>query len=103
MPTPAVQVVAINDPFIENDYIAYVSKTLLYFLLRDADSKTECAHSQEDTHTMLVARTCFDCWTASCRYMFKYDSTHGVFKGDIKGGNEGLFINGKKIASYSKM
>lgn len=35
--------------------------------------------------------------------MFKYDSTHGPFKGDIEGGTEGLFINGKKIASYSKM
>ncbi|CAL8463318.1 g2852 [Coccomyxa elongata] len=55
---PNVEVVAINDPFIENDYIAY---------------------------------------------MFKYDSTHGPFKGDIQGGTEGLFINGKKIASYSKM
>ncbi len=39
----------------------------------------------------------------SCRYMFKYDSTHGVFKGDVVGSSEGLFINGKKIASYSKM
>ncbi|EIE18175.1 glyceraldehyde-3-phosphate dehydrogenase, type I [Coccomyxa subellipsoidea C-169] len=55
---PNVEVVAINDPFIENDYIAY---------------------------------------------MFKYDSTHGVFKGDVVGSSEGLFINGKKIASYSKM
>ncbi|KAK9917737.1 hypothetical protein WJX75_007639 [Coccomyxa subellipsoidea] len=55
---PNVEVVAINDPFIENDYIAY---------------------------------------------MFKYDSTHGVFKGEVHGSSEGLFIDGKKIASYSKM
>ena len=37
------------------------------------------------------------------RYMFKYDSTHGKYHGDVVGGSEGLFINGKKIASYSKM
>jgi hypothetical protein len=35
--------------------------------------------------------------------MFKYDSTHGKYHGDVVGGSEGLFINGKKIASYSKM
>lgn len=38
-----------------------------------------------------------------CRYMFKYDSTHGKYDGDVVGSAEGLFINGKKIASYSKM
>jgi len=37
------------------------------------------------------------------RYMFKYDSTHGKYKGEVVGNDEGLFIDGKKIASYSKM
>ena len=35
--------------------------------------------------------------------MFKYDSTHGKFHGDVQHSAEGLFINGKKIESYSKM
>jgi len=50
---PAVQVVAVNDPFIAVDYAAY---------------------------------------------MFKYDSTHGRFKGDVSSDGTNLIINGKKIA-----
>ena len=35
------------------------------------------------------------------RYMFKYDSTHGRYPGEVYGNSEGLFIDGKKIQSYS--
>lgn len=35
------------------------------------------------------------------RYMFKYDSTHGRYPGEVFGNSEGLFIDGKKIHSYS--
>ena len=53
-----VQVVAVNDPFIDLDYMAY---------------------------------------------MFKYDSTHGIYKGDVevKGGK--LVIDGKEITVFSEM
>ncbi|CAK0741051.1 hypothetical protein CVIRNUC_001296 [Coccomyxa viridis] len=51
-----IEVVGINDPFIDNDYTAY---------------------------------------------MFKYDSTHGRYPGEVYGNSEGLFIDGKKIQSYS--
>ena len=40
-------------------------------------------------------------WAATRRYMFKYDSTHGVYKGDVVGSAEGLFIDGNKIHCYS--
>lgn len=59
--------------------------------------------SLADAHAPSLKARIFDHGSALCRYMFKYDSTHGPFKGDIEGGTEGLFINGKKIASYSKM
>jgi len=36
-------------------------------------------------------------------YMFKYDSTHGVFKGDAKAENGLLSINGKKIQIFAEM
>jgi glyceraldehyde 3-phosphate dehydrogenase len=35
-------------------------------------------------------------------YMFKYDSTHGKFKGEIKAEDNCLVVNGKKIAVYSE-
>ena len=35
-------------------------------------------------------------------YMFKYDSTHGRFKGEIKGEDGCLVVNGNKIAVFSE-
>merc|ERR1719188_1069329 len=35
-------------------------------------------------------------------YMFKYDSTHGKFKGEISADGDKLVINGKKIAVYGE-
>ena len=34
-------------------------------------------------------------------YMFKYDSTHGRFKGDVTAENDKLVINGKQISVYA--
>ncbi|KAK3871787.1 hypothetical protein Pcinc_023095 [Petrolisthes cinctipes] len=36
-------------------------------------------------------------------YMFKYDSTHGVFKGEVKAEGGALVVNGKKIAVFNEM
>lgn len=52
-----VEIVAINDPFIETHY---------------------------------------------AEYMLKYDSTHGIFKGDIKVDGNDLIVNGKKIKFYQE-
>lgn len=54
---PAVQVVAVNDPFITIDYASY---------------------------------------------MFKYDSTHGRYKGDVTYNDEGLVIDGKTIKIFNE-
>jgi glyceraldehyde 3-phosphate dehydrogenase len=34
-------------------------------------------------------------------YLFKHDSTHGVFQGDVRAEEHAILINGKKIAAYS--
>jgi len=52
-----VEIVAVNDPFIKDEYMAY---------------------------------------------MFKYDSTHGRFKGEVEG-TDGLTVNGKKIETFACM
>lgn len=36
-------------------------------------------------------------------YMFKYDSTHGRFKGEVKADGEFLVINGMKITVFNEM
>lgn len=51
-----VEVVAINDPFIDNEYLAY---------------------------------------------MFKYDSVHKTWPGDVKSSNSHLILDGKEIATYA--
>ncbi len=53
-----MQLVAINDPFIDGDYMAY---------------------------------------------MFKYDSVHGRFKGEVVGEEGALTIEGHSIKTFSKM
>merc|ERR1712179_90898 len=52
---PDVEVVAVNDPFIDIDYMVY---------------------------------------------MFKYDSTHGPFKGEVSKSGDKLVINGKQITVF---
>jgi glyceraldehyde 3-phosphate dehydrogenase len=39
---------------------------------------------------------------SSQAYMLKYDSTHGLFKGEVKALEDGLEVNGKKVVFYSK-
>ncbi|KAK9820075.1 hypothetical protein WJX72_005828 [[Myrmecia] bisecta] len=36
-------------------------------------------------------------------YMFKYDSVHGRFAGEVSGSEEGLVVNGKLVKSFDKM
>ena len=55
---PEVEVVGINDPFIDIDYM---------------------------------------------KYMLKYDTVHGQFKGEISDADGKLVINGKKITTYGIM
>lgn len=35
-------------------------------------------------------------------YMFKYDSTHGKFKGEVEAKDGFLVVNGKKISVFSE-
>lgn len=35
--------------------------------------------------------------------MFKYDTVHGRFNGTVEGKDDGLYINGKKIAVFQCM
>lgn len=35
-------------------------------------------------------------------YMFKYDSTHGKFKGEVAAKDGKLYVNGKEIAVFTE-
>ena len=35
-------------------------------------------------------------------YMFKYDTVHGIFKGDVHHANGKLVVNGKEIAVFGE-
>merc|ERR1712121_504419 len=35
-------------------------------------------------------------------YMFKYDSTHGQFKGEVKEDGKFLYVNGNKISVFNE-
>lgn len=54
---PDIEVVAVNDPFINEEYMAY---------------------------------------------MFKYDSVHGTWSGHVEGKPEGLFVEGRKVATFQE-
>lgn len=36
-------------------------------------------------------------------YMFKYDSVHGKFDGEITHNEKGIVVNGKQIVTYAKL
>ncbi|KNZ51932.1 glyceraldehyde-3-phosphate dehydrogenase, type I [Puccinia sorghi] len=75
-----VDVVAINDPFIDLEYM--VSPSSIF---------------KNNTETRsLTWRYFFQV------YMFKYDSTHGRFKGTVSTSNGKLVINGKSIDVYAE-
>lgn len=44
---------------------------------------------------------CFKCWFLQA-YMFKYDSTHGTFKGDISSRDGVLTVNNHKISVFAE-
>lgn len=45
---------------------------------------------------------CVRPWCAQA-YMFKYDSVHGRYEGDVEGTAEGLIIEGNMIKTYAMM
>jgi glyceraldehyde 3-phosphate dehydrogenase len=78
-----IDVVAINDPFIDSDYLVSPGAT-----------STIMRWSRELTLATLVG--------LQQVYMFKYDSTHGRFKGDVSFEDGKLVINGQKINVYAE-
>ncbi|KAL7950695.1 glyceraldehyde-3-phosphate dehydrogenase 1 [Trichoderma barbatum] len=50
----------------------------------------------------VVLRNALETGTVEVEYMFKYDSTHGRFKGDIKVDGKDLVINGQRIKFYQE-
>jgi len=73
-----IDIVAVNDPFIEVHYAVSTPLSARNFQAIDTDVSSPQA------------------------YMLKYDSTHGQFKGTIEIQEDGLVVNGKKVKFYQK-
>jgi hypothetical protein len=109
-----VEVVAVNDPFTDPEYMAYMcvweggccnlchakgfwtfaTAFCCYFLPSSAGHESTVAShcsSRVETHGSALP--------VACR--LKYDSTHRTFKGDVHGDASGLKINGKHIKAYA--
>jgi glyceraldehyde 3-phosphate dehydrogenase len=73
-----INIVAVNDPFIEVHYAVSTPLPAANFQSIETDVSSPQA------------------------YMLKYDSTHGQFKGTIEIEEDGLVVNGKKVKFYQK-
>ncbi|KAB5538561.1 hypothetical protein DKX38_016094 [Salix brachista] len=93
-----IDVVAVNDPFIDAKYMAWVNPTVNPFIVHPCP---ENRGSRSDFFGELhIGYGAF--WEKGA-YMFKYDSTHGVFNGTIMVLDDStLEINGKQIKITSK-
>jgi glyceraldehyde 3-phosphate dehydrogenase len=87
---PDIEVVAVNDPFID---LRYAKVGCFSMRVHGARPRSHLSMMVSKCSRMAVL----------LQYMLKYDSTHGRFNGDIGGGDDELVVNGKKIAMYSNM
>ncbi len=60
-----------------------IGRYLLRLLADDADLQVAVINARADN--------------ASLAHLFKYDSVHGTFKGDVAANDQGLLINGKQV------
>ncbi|KAK3706417.1 hypothetical protein QZH41_018631, partial [Actinostola sp. cb2023] len=84
---PEVQIVAVNDPFLDAEYMAA--------MLEDIQLSSNMAPPYIYTKYLETS------FAHSSAYLFKHDSTHGRFKGDVKCVDGKLIINGKTIEVYA--
>jgi glyceraldehyde 3-phosphate dehydrogenase len=90
-----IDVVAVNDPFIEPHYA--VRPPLSSYRIVDTAVY----------YIYIYIYIIHYLWTLTSlsppqAYMLKYDSTHGQFKGDIKATESGLEVNGRAIRFYAE-
>ncbi|KAF4441930.1 glyceraldehyde 3-phosphate dehydrogenase [Fusarium austroafricanum] len=93
---PDIEVVAVNDPFIEPHYARAI---LIAALLHAHQATPHCPTSL----TPPASASGFKLTSSLPQvYMLKYDSSHGIFKGEVGNDGNDLVVNGKTVKFYSE-
>lgn len=87
-----IKVVAINDPFIDPNYMVSRMVITKEFVL-----KIRFLLSKYITGELEMTRIPKCLFQA---YMFNYDSTHGRFKGEVKEEGGKMIVNGQTISVF---
>ncbi|KAF5533150.1 glyceraldehyde-3-phosphate dehydrogenase [Fusarium napiforme] len=102
---PDIEVVAVNDPFIEPHYalrvMAWCQKAkLTRAMLHVPPSYPSLPHVPYHFTFSFEPQANLNSLTQV--YMLKYDSSHGIFKGEVGNDGNDLVVNGKTVKFYSE-
>ncbi|KAF5665792.1 glyceraldehyde 3-phosphate dehydrogenase, partial [Fusarium denticulatum] len=102
---PDIEVVAVNDPFIEPHYALRVMAWYQRAMLTRAMPHVPPSYPSlphVPYHITFSFEPQANLNSLTQVYMLKYDSSHGIFKGEVGNDGNDLVVNGKTVKFYSE-
>ena len=103
MQHPGVEVVAVNDPFIDAGARGRSVRRAGVALVARVPNTHASAPSQHLMLSLCHSHHPLNGAVEYMAYMLKYDSVHGRFPHDLRGDSTGLYIDGKKVEVHAKL